>query len=273
MVYGVLPVSFASGEHYLILFSSHKQYETELVSMVKYMETTHQDSHDFLHSQQTQSMTNKRLASIGNIAPERASRMVGLSWVLMFILAIPTVLFGLEQLVVKGDPTASLENISGHELLLYLSIASYFVILSLDATIAIGLYSILKYTNKKIALLQSMLRLAFVLTTTISLIGLAFLQISFYSTGVLVGYLFLIPHLCLVGYLTIRSWYLSKALGVFMVLASFSYVITMFGVYFLSTSLYTTLYSIAMIPASLAEISLGIYLIIRARTIDERIDY
>ena len=232
------------------------------------METSHIETGKFIQTEK-----NTSYFGLTGVEPERASRIVGFSWILMFVLAIPTVLLVLEKLVIKGDTARSIQNIKENQLLLYIRIASYFIILTLDAIIAVGLYNILKFTNRRIAMIMSILRVLFVITTAISLIGLAFLRIDFYSIGVLIGYVFLIPHLFLVGYLAIRSWYVPKGIGIFMILTALSYIITIFGVYLLTTSLYDQLYPIAMVPASLGEITMGIYLIIRAKLIAERIDY
>lgn len=212
------------------------------------------------------------LNSYTNLNPGRASRIVGYSWILMFILAIPTVLLVLEKLVVKGDTAASLENIKGNELLLFMGIAAYFIILTLDAAIGIGLYSVLKYSNQGIAKIMTILRLLFVVATAISLIALSYLEIEFYSIGVLVGYVFLIPHLFLIGYLALNSGYISKSLSIFMIITSFAYIITMFGQYLLSSGLYDVLYPIAMIPASFGEITMGIYLIVKSKHINQVIE-
>ncbi|MCY3413015.1 MAG: DUF4386 domain-containing protein [Candidatus Heimdallarchaeota archaeon] len=212
-------------------------------------------------------------SKITDLSPYRASRIVGISWVIMFIMAIPIVLLILEKMVVKGDEQASLANIIGKESILYMGIAGYMIILILDATIAIGLYSVLKYTNRTYAILVTVLRLIFVIITATSLLALGFLQIEFYTIGTLVGYIFLIPHLFFLGLLTYKAWYLPTGLGLFMILTSFSYIITMFGGYFLSSQAFDALYPIAMIPASLGEISLGIYLILRASKIEERINF
>lgn len=225
--------------------------------------------------QSKKSKNNENLDNsiLGFTRPSKAAKIVGSSWVAMFFMAIPIVLLVLEKLVVKGDTANSLENISGNENLLYAGIAGYFLILVLDATIGVGLYYIFRHTQQKIAVIMAIFRLIFVSITALSLIALAKLHIEMYSNGVLIGYLFLIPHLFLIGYLSIKSWYIPKPLAIVMIVASFSYIITIFGVYILPSNILSIVYPIAMIPASLAEVSYGIYFILRNNQIEEKIDW
>ncbi len=211
------------------------------------------------HTFQTQNIT-----FFGRDVPT-ISKIVGVSWILMFFIAIPTVLLILEKLIIKTNISLSVLNIQKNPELLYFGIVSYFVILVLDTFIAVGLFPLFKDVNRKITISMSTLRIFFVLTTAFSLLALLFFMVETYILGILVGYLFLIPHLFILGYLSIKSDKVFSGLGWFMIIASFSYVITIFGGFFIPVDLLQILYPIAMIPASLAELSMGIYLIIKSK--------
>jgi len=90
-----------------------------------------------------------------------------------------------------------------------------------------------------------------------------------YSYGKLIAYVFFIPHIFVLGYLVFKSGYIPRSLGVFLIIASFCYIITLYGNYLLPTVVYEALYPIAMLPATFAEISLGIWLLLKSAKIPE----
>ncbi|MFX0184865.1 MAG: DUF4386 domain-containing protein [Candidatus Hodarchaeota archaeon] len=208
---------------------------------------------------------------IANMSHRKASRIVGFGLLPMFFLSIIAVLFILQNLLVPGDTTTTVNNIKANQLQFYTGIVIYFIILTLDVIIAVALLVILKPVNKNLALLVTLLRLSYTAIMVISIFSLGLLYIDAYSNGVLIAYMFFIPHIFVLGYAVFKSGYIPKSLGGFLLIASFCYIILNFGQFFIPNELHDLLYMIAMVPATFAEISLGVWLLLRANLVEERI--
>jgi len=199
------------------------------------------------------------------------SRLIGLSWIIMFFLAIPTVLLIIEKIIVDGNIEGSQNNIKENRGLFIFGFILYFIILVLDTGIAIGLYHLFKFERRNIVISMVTLRLLYVCAIAISLIFLATQNIQNYFLGLPLSYSFFIIHLFLLGYIVYNSSYVAKPLGTILIISSFSYVITIFGEFLIDEKLLSFLLPIAMIPAALAEITFGIYLLVKGKEIDEKI--
>jgi hypothetical protein len=213
----------------------------------------------------------KIINRITNISHRNASRIVGFGLITMFILSIIGILFTLQNIIVPEDVAATVNNINANQMQFYTGIVIYFIILTLDAIVAVTLYIVLKPVNKNLALLVTVLRLLYTSTMIFSICSLALLFIEVYSNGLLVAYSFFIPHILVLGYAIIKSGYIPKGLGAFLVVASVCYLILNFGQFFIPNELYDLLYVISMLPATFAEISLGIWLVLRASLVEEKI--
>jgi hypothetical protein len=181
----------------------------------------------------------------------------------MFLLALFADGFVLQNLVVPGDAATTADNIKTDELLFGLGIASYIIILVIDVVIALALYVILKSVNKNLSELAAVLRLIYTGIMGISLFALVLLFSNEYVNGKLIAYVFFILHIFVLGYLVFKSSYIPKALGAFLIIASFCYIILLYGEYIFSKELFEALFMIAILPATFAELSLGIWLLFR----------
>ena len=206
---------------------------------------------------------------IANLSIQKAALIVGIGFIIMWVLALFADGFVLQSLVVPGDAAATTDNIQGDMLLFGLGIVGYIIILALDVVIALALYVILKPVNKTLSSVTAMLRLLYTAIMGISLFALVLLFSNEYTSGKLIAYVFFISHVFLLGYLVFKSDYIHKALGIFLIIASFCYIILLYGEYIFSKELFDVLVMIVMIPATFAELALGIWLLVKRGTLPE----
>ena len=147
----------------------------------------------------------------------------------MFFLGPFAILFVLSNLILPGDAATKAKNIEANQLLLIIAIASCFIILTLDVVVALILYVVLKPVKKNLALLSSVLRLIFAAIMVISVLVLVLLFLNAYSYGELIAYVFFISHLFVLGYIVFKSDYIPGILGFLLIIASFCYVILLYG--------------------------------------------
>lgn len=150
------------------------------------------------------------------------------------------------QITVPGDPDATLNNIAVHSQLFRAGIAAFLVKQLAFLLLPFVLFQLLRQVNQSIAVL--MVTLA-VVSVPIALVSLAnrldaldilsgsiqgqsqiqaMLSLADYGNGLLVTTLFWGLWLLPFGYLVIRSGFLPKVLGVFLVLGGLGYVAQVF---------------------------------------------
>ena len=213
-------------------------------------------------------MTNR----IADISPRTAARIVGIGLIIMFFLAIFAILIVLSNIIVPGDAKTTANNIKANQSLFYIAITCYFIILALDAVVALALYVILKPANKNLALLAAFFRVMYTAIMVISLLALVFLFINAYSYGLLIAYIFFIPHLFVLGYIVFESGYIPRILGVLLIIGSFCYIITIYGLFFIPKEVYELLLVIVFLPEVIAEMSLAVWLLLKSAKIPEIIE-
>jgi hypothetical protein len=206
---------------------------------------------------------------IANLSIQKAALIAGIGFIIMWILALFADGFVLQSLVVPGDAAATTDNIKGDMLLFGLGIAGYIIILVLDVIIALTLYVILKPVNKSLSSFAAVFRLLYTAIMGISLFALVLLFSNEYISGKLIAYVFFISHVFVLGYLVFKSGYIPRALGVFLIIASFCYIILLYGEYIFSKELFDVLVIIAILPATFAELSLGIWLLLKSGKLPE----
>jgi hypothetical protein len=207
---------------------------------------------------------------IADLSIRKAALIVGIGFIIMFLLALFADGFVLQSLIVPGDEVTTTDNIKADELLFWMGIICYIIILVLDVIIALALYIILKQVNKSISLFAAILRLLYTFIFGISLFALVLLFSNEYIFGKLIAYVFFILHIFVLGYLVFKANYIHKILGVFLMIASFCYIVLLYGDYILTKELFDVLFIIAIIPATFAELSLGIWLLLKRGKIPEK---
>lgn len=193
-----------------------------------------------------------------------AARTVGVALVLMVVLAILAQLLSVSTILAPADPVA-LESMREDGGSLALGVGIYGAILVLDALVAWAVYYVFRPVHRGYALLTAALRMLYTASMAILLVTLATMPVEVYFYGMMTAYVFFITHILVLGYLAYVSGYVHRALGVLLVVGSFSYVFLTYGAYGLPQDLNDAITPLVMVPATLAEISLGIWLLVRAR--------
>jgi len=185
--------------------------------------------------------------------------VVGVAILAMFVLAIVVDEFVLPNFIGPGDAAALARDMEVKEARFGLGVVGYLLILILDAVIALALYVILKPAHKVIASLTAALRLLYAEVLVIGVLALALRFIDAYSYGTvkLIGYVFFTAHILVLGYAVFKSAYMPRSLGVLLIIASLCYVVLLFG----GSIVPEKLLPIFVVPAALAELVLGIWLL------------
>ncbi|UCC94000.1 MAG: DUF4386 domain-containing protein, partial [Thermoplasmata archaeon] len=150
-----------------------------------------------------------------------------------------------------------------------IGVAAYVVVLVLDVLVSWGLYVVLRPVDRELSLLAAALRLLYTGTMFGAMAALVLLRPDAYLYGQLTAYVFFITHVLILGYLVYVSGYVNRFLGAFLIVASFCYVFLLYGEHALPQAMNDAILPIVMIPATFAEISLGIWLLVRAKTLPE----
>jgi len=204
---------------------------------------------------------------IDDISKGTAARVVGIALIIMVFLAFLVDELIFSHLIAPGDAAALVNEIKTNESLFGIGVAVYLIILTLDTGIALALYIVLKPSNKNLALLTALLRLIYTAIMIIILLALVFQFIDAYSYGTikLIGYAFFTGHLFVLGYSVFKSGYIPRGLGVLLMIASFCYVMA----FYLSFLVPEALLFIFMVIMVIGELSLGIWLLLKAKNLSE----
>jgi hypothetical protein len=202
-----------------------------------------------------------------------AARMVGIGLILMFVFAIFAEFVAFSEILVPGDEEASLANMEANMGLLAIGFAAYIVVLVLDLLVSWALYIVFRPANRDIALLMAGLRVAYTLGMFVALGAMVLVHPYWFIYVQVLVYVFFITHLLVLGYLAYVSGYVNRFLGALVVVASFSYVFLTYGEHALSEGLYEAIMPVFMIPAVFAELSLGLWLLVRAKRLPEMVEH
>ena len=222
---------------------------------------------------ETITMASNYLETIDKINPftdmsvGQAGRIVGTAFIISFIIVVFVGNFILPNFINPGD-TEELENdIKDNERFFNIAVVGYLIILSLDATIALGIIIVLKPANRTLAYLSGNLRLFYVACMVIGVLALAFQLIDAHSYGTikLIGYLFFTGHILVTGYTVFISGYIPRIFGVLLMLAFISYIMA----FYLSSLIPEAILLIFMLFMIIAELSLSSWLVWKGTKLDE----
>jgi len=201
------------------------------------------------------------------ISQRKASIVFGVAIVAMFILAIVVDNFILSNFIGPGDVTALAGDIEADQTRFGFAVAGYLLILVLDFTIALAVYVILKPVGRILASLTAGFRLLYTAIMVISVFSLAFQFIGVQSYGnvKLVGYIFFTAHIFMLGYSVLKSRFIPKGLGILLMIAFFCYIVLLYG----KSVVPEQLLPIFVVPAALAELLLGIWLLVKGGKVPE----
>jgi hypothetical protein len=198
---------------------------------------------------------------ITDVSLSKAARIIGISFIISFILVIFVGNFILPNFVNPGDTETLANDIEENEQMFNIAVVGYLFILAFDAAIALGFFILLKPTNKILAALSGNFRLLYVVIMVISVLALAFqfIGVSSYGTIKLIGYLFFTGHILITGYTVFISGYIPRIFGVLLIIAFFSYVLA-FYVNFLVPEALLMIFMLFMI---IGELSLSLWLVLK----------
>ncbi len=202
---------------------------------------------------------------IADVSPRKAAIVVGVAIFAMFLLAIFVDEFVLPNFIGPGDAAALARDMQANTARFGVAVVGYLIILLLDVAIALGLYFILRPASKTLASLTAALRLLYAAILVISVFALVlqFIDAYIYGTLKLIGYVFFTVHVLVLGYAVVKSGYMPTSLGVLLIIASLCYIVLLFG----KSLVPERLLPIFVVPAALAELLLGIWLLWRRATI------
>ncbi len=206
--------------------------------------------------------------SIDDISPRKAALVVGIAFIISLFIAIYVGNFVLPNFINPGDTAALANDIKANEKLFSIAVVGYLIILALDATIALAIYIVLKPANKTLASLSGIFRLLYVASMVIGVLALALQFIDVYSYGTMklwIAYLFFTCHIFVTGYSVFKSGYMPRALGILLIIDSFSYIMA-FYVSFLFPIALLLIFMMVMITG---ELSLSLWLLLKNAKLDE----
>lgn len=194
---------------------------------------------------------------IADTSPRKAAIVAGFGLLIMTILAPFAEFYVRQSLVVPGDAATTAGNILANELLFRISICCYLVVAISDVVVAWALYVLLKPVNKSLSLLAAWFRLVYATILGIALLDFfnallllsgadyltvfatdqlyasMMLSLNAFDYGWDIGAVFFGLHLAFLGYLTFKSGYIPRILGVLLIVASFGYLVDTFGKFLL----------------------------------------
>lgn len=203
---------------------------------------------------------------ITDLPPSKAAMVVGIVFITSVFIVTLVDDFLLANFVVPGDTAALASDIEANGRIFGFAVVGYLLVLVLDSIIGLALYVVLKPASKNLALLTSVLRLLYACTLVIGLFALAFqiIDVYGYASIKLFGYIFFALHIFVLGYSVLKSGYITKTLGILLMLASFTYI-----VFFVDLHLSKTLEVIIMLTMLMAELSLSIWLMVKRNRLPE----
>ena len=189
-------------------------------------------------------------------------------------------------LIVPGDATATVDNISNSEMLFrFGGIGSELIVLLSEVILAVLLYVLLKPVNKTLSLVAAVSRLIMTTIHSFNLINyffvliimggagflsgfdagqlnsLAMLFLEAHSFGFTIGIAFLVIHVFVLGYLIYKSGYFPKIIGILFIIAGLGYLIDSFSLLLIPS--YTTTPIYIVIPIAIAELVFPVWLLIK----------
>jgi len=217
---------------------------------------------------------------IAETSPLNYARVTGVGYLFVFVFGFLANFFG----IVPGDATTTANNIMASESLFRMGIASWLIVLVADAVVAWALYVLLQPVNRSLSLLAAWFRLVFVAIFSINLIYLliamqlivgaddarAMLFLNTYDFGVNIAFVFFGIHISVLGYLVLKSDYLPRILGIFLIVASVGYLIDSFASVLSSSYANNEMafWLIVAAPAIISELSLTLWLLIKGVNVE-----
>jgi len=213
------------------------------------------------------------------------ARFAGLLYLLIAIFGGFAFFAGYEGLIVKGDATATINNVLDNEFMFRVGILGDAFTFLGEIVLTILLYKLFKPVGKSLSQIAAFSRLAMATMIGMNVLNkllvlqllsgtdylsafepeqlnaLAMLFLNAYGYVSLIWGLFFALHLVIIGYLIIISGYAPKILGALFVFASLGYTINSLGLFILPQ--YEAIYTIIVLATVPAELSFAFWLLIK----------
>ena len=213
------------------------------------------------------------------------ARFAGLLYLLIAIFGGFAFFAGYEGLIVKGDVTATINNVLDNEFMFRVGILGDAFTFLGEIVLTILLYKLFKPVGKSLSQIAAFSRLAMATMIGMNVLNkllvlqvlsgadylsafepeqlnaLAMLFLNAYGYVSLIWGLFFALHLVIIGYLIIISGYAPKILGALFVFASLGYTINSLGLFILPQ--YEAIYTIIVLATVPAELSFAFWLLIK----------
>lgn len=226
----------------------------------------------------------------GSYSHRRAARIAGVSYLVMFMLAIFANFVVREGLVEPGDPAGTVTNISNSIGLFRLGMLAFVVIFVLDVVIAWALHVVFRDGNRDVSLATAWFRLIYSALLGVALVpmfqvlqilggeSLGFLtsdqveaqtmiELASFESTWLIGLVAFGVHLVMLGVLIVRSELVAKALGFILMAAGLAYVLDTFAQGMLAD--YEAVAGVFLVavglPSMIGEGWLGLWLLLRKK--------
>ena len=195
-------------------------------------------------------IANKTAMHTNKITLRTAALIAGIGLLIMVIAAPFAELYVYPRLVIPGDAAETAKNILANQTLFTSAIFGYLITFICDVLVAWALYVLFKPVDENLSLLTAWFRLVYTVIALVALLNLVtvlrlldtsetltvfqpdqfyaqvMLSINAFRSNWYFGLLFFGIHLGLLGYLVIRSKYIPKILGVFLIIAGLGYLLT-----------------------------------------------
>ena len=224
-------------------------------------------------------------------SPRRAARIAGVSYLLIFGLAILANFGVLNSLVVDGDASATAANIAENLGLFRLGTVAFLAVFILDVVVAWALHVVFRGTHRDLSLLTAWSRLTYTVLLGVALVFfvqvLAMLGTPDYATAVgaeataaqvllavqsfdaawLVGLAVFGVHLVLLGILALRSGLVPRVMAVLLMAAGAAYVLDTVAHIALPdyASVAGVMLALVAVPSMIGEGWLGLWLLATRR--------
>jgi len=158
-------------------------------------------------------------------------------------------------------------NIKANVWLFSTIIAGILIMITCNVVLALTLYLLFKPINKDLSLLSAILRFIYTIVFAISMIFL-FIEPLLFSSTFLTGQIFFALYLLILGYIVFKSGYIPKILGILLIIGGSLGYLTESLTSFFSPN-YIWISSLGIMIAVIAEISLGLWLLLKSAKIPE----
>lgn len=185
----------------------------------------------------------------GTVTARTASKIAGIGYLLLFVLALFANFIVIEGMVDSTDATATVASITDSEALFRFGSIAFLAVFIIDVVVAWALWIVFKDISRELSRLTAWFRLVYTVFLGVAVIFLfavlqllsgaswlsafdqgqldaqAMLALEAFDAAWLIGLAAFGIHLILLGYLIIRSGIAPMALGIVMTIAGVAYVI------------------------------------------------